>query len=60
MENRKIINLLDNSTNQPSKIRTKTWVEVNDDICGTYNTNSKIKFYYNFIIKTYKNLLNKY
>ena len=44
MENRKIINLLDNSTNQPSKIRTKTWVEVNDDICGTYNTNSKIKF----------------
>lgn len=44
MDKRKIINLLQNSTNQPSKIRTKAWVEVNDDLCGTYNTNSKIKF----------------
>ena len=31
MEYQKIINLLDNTPNQPSKFRTKNWVEVNDD-----------------------------
>ena len=40
----KIINLLDNTSNQPSKFRTKNWVEINDDSRGTYNTNNQIKF----------------
>ena len=40
----KVINLLDNTWNQPSKFRTKNWVEINDDSHGTYNTNSEIKF----------------
>ena len=31
MEHQKIINLLNNSTNQPDKLRTKIGVEVNDD-----------------------------
>ena len=31
-------------TNQPSKFRTKNWVEINDDLRGTYNTNNQIKF----------------
>ena len=44
MENQKIINLLENTPNQPSKFRTKHWVEINDDSRGTYNTNSHIKF----------------
>ena len=44
MEYQKIINLLDNTSNQPSKLRTKNWVEVNDESRGTYNTNSQIKF----------------
>ena len=46
MEYQKIINLLDNAPNQPSKFRTKNWVEmhVDDDGHGTYNTNSQIKF----------------
>ena len=44
MEYQKIINLLDNTPNQPSKFRTKNWVEINDDARGTYNTNSQIKF----------------
>ena len=44
MENQKIINLLDNQTIQPSKFRTKKWVEISDDSRGTYNTNSQIKF----------------
>ena len=46
MEYPKIINLLelDKTLNQQSKFRTKNWVETNDDSCGTYNTNSRIKF----------------
>ena len=44
MECQKIINLLDNTPNQPTKFRTKNWVEINDDSRGTYNTNSQIKF----------------
>ena len=40
----KIINLLENTPNQPTKFRTKKWVEINDESRGTYNTNSKIKF----------------
>ena len=44
MEYQKITNLLDNAPNQPTKFRTKKWVETNDDSRGTYNTNSQIKF----------------
>ena len=36
--------MLDNTPNQPTKFRTKNWVEINDDSRGTYNTNSQIKF----------------
>ena len=44
MEYEKIINLLENTPNQPTKFRTKNWVEINDDSRGTYNTNSQIRF----------------
>ena len=44
MEYQKIINLLDNAPNQPTKFRTKIWVEINYDSHGTYNTNCQIKF----------------
>ena len=44
MEYQKMINLLDNTSNQPSKFRTKKWVEINDESRGTYNINSQIKF----------------
>ena len=44
MKCQKLINLLDNKLNQPSKFRTKNWVEINDDSRGTYNTNSQIEF----------------
>ena len=44
MEYQKIINLLENPPNQPSKFRTKNWVEVNYESRGTYNVNSQIKF----------------
>ena len=41
MEHQKIIILLENTPDQQSKFRTKNWVEVNDDSCGTFNTNSQ-------------------
>ena len=44
MEYQKIINLLDNTPNHPSKFRTKNWVEIIDDTRGTDNTNSQFKF----------------
>ena len=45
MEYQKIANLLeDASSNQPSKFKTKNWVEINDESRGTYNVNSPIKF----------------
>ena len=44
MEYQKLINLLDTTPNQPSEIRTKNRVEVNDESRGMYNTNSQIKF----------------
>ena len=44
MEYQKIINLLDNTPNQPTKFRTKNWVKINNESRGTYNTNSQIRF----------------
>ena len=39
-EYQKIINLLENTPNQPTKFRTKSWVESSDKSGGKYNTNS--------------------
>ena len=44
MEYQKITNLIDDTSNQPSKFRTRTWVETNDESRGVYNVNSQIKF----------------
>ena len=45
MEYQKIANLIDDDTlNQPSKFRTRNWVEINDESRGAYNVNSQIKF----------------
>ena len=44
MEYQKVINLLENAPNQPSILRTKNWVEINDESRGTYNTGTQIKF----------------
>ena len=53
MEYQRIINLLDNTPNQPSKFRTKNWAELNDESRGIYNANSKIRF------ETNKNIIIK-
>ena len=39
MEYQKIITLLENIPNQPTKFRTKKWVEINDESRGTYKLN---------------------
>ena len=44
MKYQKIMNFLDNATNQPSRFRTKYWVEINDNFRGRYNPNSQIEF----------------
>ena len=44
MEYQKIANLIDETTNQPSKFRARNLVEINDESRGVYNINSQIKF----------------
>ena len=44
MEYQKTTNLLDNTSNQPSKFRAKNQVEINNESSGTYNAGSQIKF----------------
>ena len=44
MEYQKIANLLDHTSNQPSKFRTKNWVEINDESKESFGTSSDMKF----------------
>ena len=44
MEYQKIANLLNNESNQPSKFRTRNWVDINDEARGTCSTNKQIQF----------------
>ena len=44
MEYQKIANLIYSTSNQPSKFKTRNWVEINDESRGAYNVNSQIKF----------------
>ena len=44
MEYQKIANLLKDESSKPSKFRTKSWVEINDDVRGVYSPNKEIRF----------------
>ena len=44
MEYQKLANLLNDETNWPYKFKTRNWVEINDDVRGTYSLNKQIKF----------------
>ena len=44
MEYQKIMNFLDNTPNQPTKFKSKNWVQITNNSRGRYNTNSRIKF----------------
>ena len=43
MEYKKIINLLDNTPNQLSKLRTKNWIEINYQSRRVCNTNNDFR-----------------
>ena len=43
MEYHKIVNLLNSESDQPSKFRTRNWVEINDESRGAY-TGKDIRF----------------
>ena len=43
MEYQKIANLLSNESDQPSKFRTRNWIEINNESRGNY-ANGDIKF----------------
>ena len=42
MEYQKVANLIDDTSIQPSKFRTRNWVEINDESRGSYNINSQL------------------
>ena len=44
MKYSKMANLLNNESNQPSKLRTRNWVEINYEARGTYSPNKQVKF----------------
>ena len=44
MEYQNVANLIDDTSSQPSKYRTRNWLEINDESRGAYNVNSQIKF----------------
>ena len=44
MEYQKIANLLNDGSSKPSKFKTRNWVEINDEVRGTYSPNKQIKF----------------
>ena len=44
MDYQKIANLLNDESSKPSKSRTRSWVEINDEARGTYSPNKQIKF----------------
>ena len=44
MEYQKIANLLNTESNQPSKFRTRNWVEINDDIRSAHSFDKQIRF----------------
>ena len=59
MEYQRIANLLKGASNQPSKFRTRNWVEINDESKGTYASND-IKFKTTMLRSNLCNYANAY
>ena len=60
MEYQTTLNVLGNTPNQTIKFSTKNWVEINDDPCETYNTNSQIEFKTSVLRSTLRDYCNAY
>ena len=52
--------MLENTLNQPSKFKTKRWVEINGGSRGTYDTNSQIKFKTSILKSRLRNYIQAY
>ena len=52
MEYQKIVNLLESTSDNLSKFRTKNWIEINDESRDNY-ANGDIKFKTTYLIHTY-------
>ena len=44
MQRQKIANLLNTESNQPSKFRTRNWIEINDDVRVVFPPTKQIRF----------------
>ena len=44
MEYQRIMNLLVNTPNQPSKFKTKNWIKINDEPRWMYSKDNQIRF----------------
>ena len=51
MDYQQIINLLDNTPNQPFKFRTRNWVEINYESYEAYGTGNLMRFNFNDKLK---------
>ena len=51
MEYQKIINLIENTTDQATKFRTKNWLEINYDSRETYDIDSQIEIKTSMLMK---------
>ena len=49
MEYQKIITLLDNTLNQPSKFRIQIYIEINDESWGTHGEDIQNRFKYSIL-----------
>ena len=50
--------MIDDASNQPSKFRTKNWVEMNDESRGIYIVNNQIKFKTTVLKSGFKRVIN--
>ena len=44
MEHQKIARFLNDESNKPSKLRTRNWVEISDNVRGEYSSDNQIRF----------------
>ena len=60
MEYQKVINLLDNTPNEPHKFMKKNWVKINDESRGMYYEHNQIRFKTSMLRSTLCDFSNSY
>ena len=49
---KRIINLFDDTKNQPSQYRKRYWTEINNELLAAFSANSDIKFYKTSMVRS--------